>query len=224
MHTIRNLPRRLGARSINIAEYTDTHTDTVYIVGYKTMYTSCTTVHMIKTCTGCIYISTLQVVLKSILQARLTDSRGGKNQIFCGRPEWEACLQLLLSCWSEPAWLQRHALLCLYFVAIVCVELCDPLFGLLFHYLSKKKERKKNKRRKKTCCTCVPSKEKAKWEPSVRCYKLLARPVARPREPDLAAPRLRRVKHCTQRSSLHLYAPYIGRLLLQPTSTWLLAS
>lgn len=112
----------------------------------------------------------------------------------------------------------------LYFVAIVCVELCDPLFGLLFHYLSKKKERKKNKRRKKTCCTCVPSKEKAKWEPSVRCYKLLARPVARPREPDLAAPRLRRVKHCTQRSSLHLYAPYIGRLLLQPTSTWLLAS
>lgn len=88
----------------------------------------------------------------------------------------------------------------------------------------KKKRKEKNKRRKKTCCTCVPSKEKAKWEPSVRCYKLLARPVARPREPDLAAPRLRRVKHCTQRSSLHLYAPYIGRLLLQPTSTWLLAS
>lgn len=96
----------------------------------------------------------------------------------------------------------------LYFVSIVCVELCDPLFGLLFHYLSKNFQQRKAK----------------KWEPSVRCYKLLARPVARPREPDLAAPRLRRVKHCTQRSLLHLYAPYIGRLLLQPTGTWLLAS
>lgn len=100
----------------------------------------------------------------------------------------------------------------LYFVAIVCVELCDPLFGLLFHYLSK------------NLLHLCPKQRKAKWEPSVRCYKLLARPVARPREPDLAAPRLRRVKHCTQRSSLHLYAPYIGRLLLQPTGTWLLAS
>lgn len=100
----------------------------------------------------------------------------------------------------------------LYFVAIVCVEPCDPLFGLLFHYLSK------------NLVHLCPEQRKAKWEPSVRCYKLLARPVARPREPDLAAPRLRRVKHCTQRSSLHLYAPYIGRLLLQPTGTWLLAS
>lgn len=62
------------------------------------------------------------------------------------------------------------------------------------------------------------------WEPSFRFYKLLARPAARPGEPDLAAPRLQRVKRCTQRGSLHLYAPYIGRLLLQPTGTWLLAS
>lgn len=110
---------------------------------------------------------------------------------------------------------QLAAALCsavLYFVAIVCVEPCDPLFGLLFHYLSKNSLHLGLKRRK------------AKWEPSVRCYKLRARPVARPREPDLAAPRLRRVKRCTQRSSLHLYAPYIGRLLLQPTGTWLLAS
>lgn len=74
-----------------------------------------------------------------------------------------------------------------------------------------------------TLCT-GPQAKKAGWEPSVRCYKLLARPAARPREPDLAARRLRRVKRCTQRSSLHLYAPYIGRLLLQPTGTWLLAS
>lgn len=144
MHTVRNLPWRLGARSINIAEYTDAHTDTVYIVGYKTMYTSCATVHMIKTCNGCIYISTLQVVLKSILQALLTDSRGGKNQIFCGRPEWEACLQLLLSCWSEPAWLQHHALLC-------CILLRLFVLSCVTHYLDscsiifqkKRKEKKK---------------------------------------------------------------------------------
>lgn len=166
---------------------------------------------MIKTCTGCIYISTLQVVLKSILQGYLTDSRGGENQIFCGRPEWEACLQLLLSCWSEPAWLQLRALLCcilLWLFVLSCVthylDFCSIIFQNLLHL--------------------CPKQRKAKWEPSVRCYKLLARPVARPREPDLAAPRLRRVKRCTQRSSLHLYAPYIGRLLLQPTGTWLLAS
>lgn len=98
-----------------------------------------------------------------------------------------------------------------YFVAFVSIELCDPLFGLMFHYLSNLLHLGLRQR-------------KAEWEPGVRCYKLLARPVARPREPDLATLRLRRVKRCTQRSSLHLYAPYIGRLLLQPTGTWLLAS
>lgn len=40
-----------------------------------------------------------------------------------------------------------------------------------------------------------------------------------PRDPDLAALRLRRVKRCTQRGLLYLYAPYIGRLLSQPTGT-----
>lgn len=139
----------------------------------------------------------------------LADGRGGKHQIFCGRPEWEACLQLLLSCWSQLAWLQRRGLPCLLRLFVLsCVT----------HYLD-------------SCAIIFPNvllsspkQRKAKWEPSVRCYKLLARPVARPREPDLAAPRLRRVKRYTQRSSLHLYAPYIGRLLLQPTGTWLLAS
>lgn len=168
------------------------------------MYTSCTTVHMIKTCTICIHISTL----KSILQEYLTDSRGGKNQIFCGRPEWEACLQLLLSCWSEPAWPQHHALLCCILFRLFVLSCATHYLDFCSIIFQKNFQQRKAK----------------KWEPSVRCYKLLARPVARPREPDLAAPRLRRVKHCTQRSLLHLYAPYIGRLLLQPTGTWLLAS
>lgn len=166
---------------------------------------------MIKTCTDGIYISTIQVILQSNLQGYLTDSRGGKNKIFCGRPEWEPCLQLLLSRWSEPAWPQRHALLCrilFQLFALSCVthylDFCSIIFQNLQHLGLKQRN--------------------AKCEPSVRCYKLLARPVARPREPDLAAPRLRRVKLWTQRSSLHLYAPYIGRLLLQPTGTWLLAS
>lgn len=166
---------------------------------------------MIETCTGCIYISTSQVVLESILLGALMDSRGGKNQIFCGRPEWEPCLQLLLTCWSTSAWPHCRALLCcilLRLFVLSCVthylDFCSIIFQNLLH--------------------SRPEQRKAKWEPSVRCYKLLARPAARPREPDLAAPRLRRVKRCTQRSSLHLYAPYIGRLLLQPTGTWLLAS
>lgn len=178
------------------------------------MYTSCTAVHMIKICTDSIHIGTLQVVLQSILQGGLTDSRGGGNQTFSGGPEWEPCLQLLLSCWSGPAWPQRRALLC---SAVFCCNcLCwAELWPTIWTSVPLSF---------KTCCTRGIKQRKAKWEPSVRCYKLLARPVARPREPDLAAPRLRRVKRCTQRSSLHLYAPYIGRLLLQPTGTWLLAS
>lgn len=123
-----------------------------------------------------------------------------------------AMLTMLLSCWSELNWLQHCALLC-------CILLRLFVLSRVTHYLD--------------FCSIIFQKNslhlglkrrKAKWEPSVRCYKLRARPVARPREPDLAAPRLRRVKRCTQRSSLHLYAPYIGRLLLQPTGTWLLAS
>lgn len=151
------------------------------------------------------YVSIFQVVLDSTFQGHLTDSRGGKSQIFCGRAKWEPCLQCF----------------CLACLAVLCCAvfrwncLCWAVWPTIW--------------------TSVPlsfknslhlglTQRKAKWEPSVRCYKLLARPVARPREPDLAAPRLRRVKRCTQRSSLHLYAPYIGRLLLQPTGTWLLAS
>ena len=161
------------------------------------MYTLCTIIQMIKTCTGCIYTTTFHVVLETILQGHLTDSREAKSQIFCGNLEWEPCFQS--SCHADPS----PPGSC--FILIVCAEPCDPLFGLLFHYLS-----------------ILPAlefqaKKKEKREPSVRCYKLLARPAARPRDPDLAAPRLRRVKRCTQRGSLHLYAPYIGRLLLQPT-------
>lgn len=168
---------------------------------------------MIKICTDSIHIATLQVALHSISVGVFDRQQRRGNQTFSGRPEWEPCLQLLLSCWSEPAWPPVPYSALLYFVPIVCVvPSCDPLFGLLFHYLSK------------LAALGVSSKEKQRREPSVRCYKLLARPAARPREPDLAAPRLRRVKRCTQRSSLHLYAPYIGRLLLQPTGTWLLAS
>lgn len=167
---------------------------------------------MIKTCTGCIYIKTLQVVLTSILQEYLTDSREGKKSNILWQTWVGGMLKIapVMLIWARLATAPCSAVL--YFVAIVCVELCDPLFGLLFHYLWKNLQH------------LCPKQRKAKWEPSVRCYKLLARPVARPREPDLAAPRLRRVKRCTQRSSLHLYAPYIGRLLLQPTGTWLLAS
>lgn len=113
--------------------------------------------------------------------------------------------------WARLATAPCSALLCcilLWLFVLSCVthylDFCSIIFQNLLHL--------------------CPKQRKAKWEPSVRCYKLLARPVARPREPDLAAPRLRRVKRCTQRSSLHLYAPYIGRLLLQPTGTWLLAS
>lgn len=166
---------------------------------------------MIKTCTGCIYTSTLQVVLETLLQGRLTDSRGGWSQIFCSRPESEPCLQC--SCHADLSPPGYSAVLCravclsrLFVLSSVThyLDFCSIIFRNSLHLGLKQR--------------------KAKWEPSVRCYKLLARPVARPREPDLAAPRLRRVKRCTQRSSLHLYAPYIGRLLLQPTGTWLLAS
>lgn len=76
-----------------------------------------------------IYISTWQVVLKSIFQECLTDSRGGKNRIFCGRPEWEACLQLLLSRWSEPAWLQLHALLAVFCYECLCWAVLTPCLG-----------------------------------------------------------------------------------------------
>ena len=172
------------------------------------MYTSRTTVHMIKTRTGCIYISRPEERFTEVVDRQQRREKSNSWwQTWVGGMLTIAPVMLI---WARLATAPRSALL--YFAAIVCVELCDPLFGLLFHYLWK------------TCRTRVPSERKAKREPGVRCYKLLARPVARPGEPDLAAPRLRRVKRCTQRSSLHLYAPYIGRLLLQPTGTWLLAS
>lgn len=176
------------------------------------MYTSCTTVHMIKSHTGCISISTLRVVLE---EQGVSDrqQRREKSNIWW-QTTWVGGLLTIapvMLIWARPG-----------YSASVCRARCDCLCWALRPtiWTSRSIIFQKN-----SLHFGVPSKRQAKWEsPSVRCYKLLARPAARPREPDLAAPRLRRVKRCTQRSSLHLYAPYIGRLLLQPTGTWLLAS
>lgn len=158
------------------------------------MYTSCTAVHMIKN-SGCLY-----------LHQYFTGVSYGQQRTDESNILW----QTWVGAWVPPG--HSTGLCC---TVVCCSWLCGAVrptvwtsAPIIFQ----------------TSLRLVLEQGKSKCEPSVRCYKLLARPVARPREPDLAAPRLRRVKRCTQRSSLHLYAPYIGRLLLQPTGTWLLAS
>lgn len=163
---------------------------------------------MIKTCTSCIYIIKWQVVFfRTVWQTAEEEKIKYFVADLSGRHAYNC------SCHADLSLPGYSSVLCLlYFVTIVCLSCtthCLDLCSIIFQ---------------KFCCSCVPSKEKQCESPGVRCFKLLARPAARPREPDLAAPRLQRVKHCTQRSLLHLYAPYIGRLLLQPTGTWLLAS
>lgn len=187
---------------------------------------------MIKTCSAFIYITALREVSERIFTA-----------VFDGQQKREKS-NILLQTWVGGRAYNRccHADLSRrpgcgaavpYF--LVCVELLWPTIWTSVPLSLKEKGKKWRvvevvEEGVGLCFAALhmcpeQKREKAKWEPSsVRCYKLLARPVARPREPDLAAPRLRRVKQCTQRSSLHLYAPYIGRLLLQPTGTWLLAS
>lgn len=144
---------------------------------------------------------TCSIFLSCLFSQCLTDSREGCEKNISVA---DAFLQSLLSRWSEP----RYNSMFLAWLSARCLDFCPVIVPKCPRPFVLRKEMQKNE---------SPAS-------GVAGYASTARPAARPGEPDLAAQRLRRVKHCTQRSSLHLYAPYIGRLLLQPTGTWLLAS
>lgn len=201
-YTLKSQRKWLGARCVNRAACSDVHRPSVYSRPEDCVYIS----HGgSRNCNGT-NSSTLAAAPAERFTGVWDRQQRGADQSNVQRQTWlraTSCVRL----WSLPA-PRRCCADVLHYVAFVCIKLLghNCLDSCPF-YLSK--------------LNCTHRKSVS---PSIRCYKLLARPAARPREPDLAAPRLRRVKGCTQRSSLHLYAPYIGRLLLQPTGTWLLAS
>lgn len=121
------VPCRLAIPNKNIGKCTNR----VYII-------ECNDVDIIK-CTQnwdrhcCIYISSWQVALKSFWSVWLTTDKGKSNILWQTWVGGALTIAPVMLIWTRLVSALRSACLC--FVATICVELCDPQFGLRLHYL-----------------------------------------------------------------------------------------